>query len=116
MKQTMREAGVCLFLCLSLGVSGMQAKQVAAPQEKSQGQGQRFIAADPELPRGGPDSGTPQSVVVPRLVKFSGALRDAAGQVRSGVVGVTFAIYKEQEGEAALWMETQNVELDEQGH
>jgi 6-phosphogluconolactonase (cycloisomerase 2 family) len=28
---------------------------------------------------------------------------------------VTFAIYKEQEGGAALWLETQNVELDEAG-
>jgi hypothetical protein len=35
--------------------------------------------------------------------------------VRTGVVGVTFAIYKEQEGGAALWLETQNVGLDEQG-
>ena len=52
---------------------------------------------------------------VPRLVKFAGILKDEQGQPRTGTVGVTFAIYKEQEGGAALWMETQNVELDEQG-
>ena len=52
---------------------------------------------------------------VPRLVKLSGALRDALGQPRTGVVGITFAIYQEQEGGAPLWLETQNAELDEQG-
>jgi hypothetical protein len=57
-----------------------------------------------------------QTPVVPRLVKFSGALKDSAGKPFSGVVGVTFSIYKDQEGGAALWMETQNVQLDEQGH
>ena len=52
---------------------------------------------------------------VPRLVKYSGALKDAAGQPRSGTVGITFSIYAEQEGGATLWLETQNAELDEQG-
>jgi hypothetical protein len=53
---------------------------------------------------------------VPRLVKFAGAFKDELGKPRTGVVGVTFALYKDQEGGAALWLETQNVELDEQGH
>jgi hypothetical protein len=57
-----------------------------------------------------------QTPVVPRLVKFSGALKDSAGKPLSGLVGVTFSIYKDQEAGAALWMETQNVQLDEQGH
>jgi len=52
---------------------------------------------------------------VPRLVKFAGTLKDELGKPRTGVVGVTFAVYKELEGGAALWLETQNVELDEQG-
>ncbi|MGH9650883.1 MAG: hypothetical protein ACRD3I_10480, partial [Terriglobales bacterium] len=54
-------------------------------------------------------------VSVLRLVKFSGVIRDGMGQPRTGVVGLTFAIYKEQEGGAPLWLETQNVQLDEQG-
>src|SRR4029077_6850521 len=62
---------------------------------------------------------TPAEVVpplpVPRLVKFAGTLKDELGKPRTGVVGITFAIYKDQEGGAALWLETQNVELDEQG-
>ena len=56
-----------------------------------------------------------QTPLVPRLVKFSGALKDSGGNPLSGVVGVTFSIYKEPEGGAALWMETQNVQLDDQG-
>jgi hypothetical protein len=55
------------------------------------------------------------AVTVPRLIKFAGTLKDAQGEPRSNVVGVTFAIYKEQEGGAALWMETQNVNLDGNG-
>jgi hypothetical protein len=33
-----------------------------------------------------------------------------------GVVGITFALYREQEGGAPLWLETQNVELDGKAH
>jgi hypothetical protein len=49
------------------------------------------------------------------VVKFSGALKDSGGKPLSGVVGVTFSVYKDPEGGAALWMETQNVQLDDQG-
>ncbi len=52
---------------------------------------------------------------VPRLVKFSGTLRDADGRPRTGVVGVLFSIYRESEGGASLWQETQNVTLETQG-
>ncbi|MGA9798333.1 MAG: hypothetical protein WBQ68_04955 [Terriglobales bacterium] len=53
---------------------------------------------------------------VPRLVRFAGVLKDAAGNPRTGTVGITFAIYSESTGGAPLWQETQNVHLDEQGH
>jgi hypothetical protein len=33
----------------------------------------------------------------------------------SGVAGVTFSLYKDQEGGVPLWMETQNVQLDKAG-
>ncbi len=55
------------------------------------------------------------SATVPRLIRFSGVVKNAQGQPRSGVVGITFALYKEQEGGAALWLETQNVAADAQG-
>jgi Chaperone of endosialidase len=52
---------------------------------------------------------------VPRLVMFSGVVKDASGKPLSGDVGITFSLYKEEEGEAALWVETQNVHADMQG-
>jgi hypothetical protein len=56
------------------------------------------------------------AIIAPRLVRFSGIVKDPAGQPRTGVVGATFAIYKDQEGGAPLWMETQNIQLDASGH
>jgi hypothetical protein len=60
-------------------------------------------------------SQTAAGIIVPRLIQFSGAINDAPGQPRSGVTGITFALYKDQAGGAALWLETQNVSLDAQG-
>ena len=57
----------------------------------------------------------PQTTV-PRVLKFSGVLKDPMGQPRTGVIGVTFALYEDEEGGAPLWLETQNVEADDQGH
>src|SRR5271154_6896564 len=56
------------------------------------------------------------SAVVPRLVNFSGKALDEQGKVISGIIAATFAIYKDQEGGAALWMETQNLIVDKAGH
>lgn len=53
---------------------------------------------------------------VPRLIRFSGVAKDSNGQPLTGVIGVTYALYKEQEGGAALWIETQNVQADASGH
>ena len=55
-------------------------------------------------------------VSVPHLVKFSSTARDDAGHPRTGVVGVTFALYKDQQGGAPLWLETQNVQADSKGN
>jgi hypothetical protein len=48
---------------------------------------------------------------VPRLVKFSGLLKDASGNFLSDTVGVTFSVYSEQTGGVALWQETHNVQF-----
>jgi len=48
----------------------------------------------------------------PRVIQFNGVWNGMKG----GVVGFTFAIYKDQEGGAALWMETQNLQVDGKGH
>jgi len=59
---------------------------------------------------------TQPSVVVPRLVNYSGRATDAKGNIISGIAGITFSIYSEQEGGAPLWMETQNVTADSKGN
>jgi len=59
---------------------------------------------------------TNTNVVVPPLINFSGVLNDLDGKPMTAVVGVTFSLYQDQQGGAALWMETQNVQPDSQGH
>jgi hypothetical protein len=53
--------------------------------------------------------------VVPRLVNYSGKIVDVQGKPVAGIAGVTFAIYRDQEGGPALWLETQNVQGDKSG-
>jgi Chaperone of endosialidase len=47
---------------------------------------------------------------IPALVNFSGVLTDVNGKPLTGVVGVTFYLYQEQQGGSPLWIETQNVQ------
>ena len=105
MNRTVRWIGMGVVFVLCWGVAGARAQQ-------------RPVAAEPQAPSR--TAQAPSEVVptlaVPRLIKFAGTFKDAQGKPLSNTVGVTFAIYKEPEGGAALWLETQNVELDEQGH
>src|SRR5579863_1858850 len=52
---------------------------------------------------------------VPTLVSFSGSLTDLNGKPLSGFHGVTFLLYKDEQGGAPLWLETQNVTADKSG-
>ncbi len=73
------------------------------------------VDSTPETPaKTGPVSVSPELSVL-RLLRFSGTVQDALGRPRSGVVGLTFALYGEQEDGAPLWLETQNVELKADG-
>jgi hypothetical protein len=56
-----------------------------------------------------------QTSVVPTQVNFKGILSDLNGKPWTGTVGVTFYLYKDSEGGAPLWMETQNVTPDKSG-
>jgi hypothetical protein len=56
------------------------------------------------------------SAGVPNLISFSGKLADAQQKPIAGVAGVTFAIYKDQNDGAPLWVETQNVTSDGKGN
>ena len=59
---------------------------------------------------------TASQSVLPRLVRFGGTVKDLNGNPLAGVVGITFALYSEQTGGGALWLETQNVIADSNGH
>jgi hypothetical protein len=56
------------------------------------------------------------TAAVPPMVNFSGALTGPHNQPQNTVVGVTFSWYKDSQGGAPLWMETQNVQPDKSGH
>jgi len=59
---------------------------------------------------------TSSTAVVPSLINFSGTLTDLNGKPLTGTVGVTFYLYKDEQGGAPLWLETQNVQPDRTGH
>jgi hypothetical protein len=60
-----------------------------------------------------PQSSQATTVSVPRFIKVNGTVKDPAV---TGITGITFALYPEREGGAALFIETQNVTLDASGH
>jgi hypothetical protein len=52
----------------------------------------------------------PTTTAVPNLINYGGTLVLSNGVgVPAKTVGVTFAIYRQEEGGAPLWLETQNV-------
>ncbi len=59
-----------------------------------------------------PSPAAAEGTNIPRLVQFSGVLKNIGGRQAAGL---TFALYKDQQGGAPVWMETQNVTLDENG-
>ena len=60
----------------------------------------------------------PQTAIgnVPRLIRFSGVAQDETHNPTTGVMGITFSLYKDQQGGGPLWVETQNVQADANGH
>jgi trimeric autotransporter adhesin len=52
---------------------------------------------------------------VPDVVAFNGALLDEAGKPLHTITGITFGIYRDSQGGAPLWIETQNVQPDPTG-
>jgi hypothetical protein len=89
-----------LFACLSMGVPA-QTVAPAAPEVSG------AVARDP----GGIGTG----INVPRLIKVSGTLQAVSGTPLAGTHGLTLALYKEQRNGSPIWIESQNVDIDEQG-
>jgi hypothetical protein len=56
------------------------------------------------------------SEAVPNLINYSGVLKDSTGKSMTGVTGVTFLLYKEEQGGSPVWIETQNITPDNSGH
>lgn len=53
---------------------------------------------------------------VPQLIPYSGIAKDVSGKPLSGVVGITFLLYQQEQGGSPLWLETQGVQADSRGH
>jgi len=110
-------AVVCLFSALNL------------PAQSGSGSGSSMDAAVDSTPASGV-AATPGAV--PHLIKFSGVINPKTNpqiaqitQTKENengksplpaVVDVTFSLYQLQEGGSALWSESQQVQLDSQGH
>jgi hypothetical protein len=59
---------------------------------------------------------------VPQIIQFSGQFSDqssgtsGAARVPADTVSIMFTLYENEQGGTALWSETQNVQVDAQGH
>ncbi|MGA7513552.1 MAG: hypothetical protein WBW46_11705 [Candidatus Sulfotelmatobacter sp.] len=56
------------------------------------------------------------TATVPRLIRIRGAVRDETGNPLSGAIGITFALYADQNDQTAVWQENQTLQLDSSGH
>jgi trimeric autotransporter adhesin len=71
--------------------------------------------AQESVPVGGAAAST-VSGAVPGLINYNGVLQDLNGKAIAGVTGVTFLLYKDEQGDSPLWIETQNITPDRSGH
>jgi hypothetical protein len=93
--------GIATTLCLAV-VLVVSAMNLSAQQNSE--------VSAPANTQAGP------AALVPRLVRFSGTIKDAEGNPLTGVITATFSLYSQQNGGSALWLETQNVTADSNGH
>jgi trimeric autotransporter adhesin len=61
-------------------------------------------------------AGSAVTAQVPPVIQFSDVATDDTGSPLSGPVVITFSLYNNARGGAALWTETQNVQPDSSGH
>ena len=110
--------GVCLFF--AVGIYGQTQRPTGIRSGENPGIVSKSL--EPDTPgsdstvAAGPQANEPSpGTIVPRLMKFSGALHDATGKPLSGTVDVTFSLYSTEAGGNPLWFETQSVQADELG-
>jgi hypothetical protein len=58
---------------------------------------------------------TASTATVPRLIRIHGAARDETGKPLGTNTGITFTLYKDENGQEVVWQEVQRVELDSAG-
>jgi hypothetical protein len=61
------------------------------------------------------DTLRPETQIVPRLLVYGGRLQTQPGTPLTGIVSVTFGLHRSQDDVAALWTETQRLELNADG-
>jgi hypothetical protein len=61
-------------------------------------------------------AGNRAAAQVPPFIQFSSVATDVNDKPLTGIVGITFYLYAEQQGGTPLWLETQNVQPDKTGH
>jgi hypothetical protein len=61
-------------------------------------------------------SSSAAAATVPRLIRIQGSARDESGKPLSGLIGITFTLYKDANDQEGVWQETQNLQLDLAGH
>ena len=64
---------------------------------------------------GAQQSNAAEAASIPHMIRFSGTLTDSGGRPAHNPAGVTFALYRDEQGGAPLWMETQTVKVDASG-
>jgi hypothetical protein len=74
-----------------------------------------LICAAQESAPVGSSSAYASSNGIPGLINYNGILKDLDGKILTGVTGVTFSLYKEEQGGSSVWIETQNITPDKTG-
>ncbi len=77
---------------------------------------QTILRAQSTVEPGVANSPVSSDTAVPALINFSGVVSDLNGRPIRDTAGVTFLLYKDAQGGAPLWMETQSVQPDKAGH
>jgi hypothetical protein len=97
-KSVKRKKSVVLCLMISFAVCALLVSPAFAQQ----------LATEPQI--------SASQARVPQLIRFTGVAQDVNGNALTGLVGITFSIYAEESGGSPLWLETQNVQADKNGH
>jgi Chaperone of endosialidase len=107
--------GVLLAVVYLFAASSLSGQQSASAKSTNPSRNSTPVV-DSTGPAAASSAQPTSQTVIPRSIRFSGALQDLAGKPITGPVDVTFSLYAEQSGGSPLWFETQTVQADSLGH